>query len=253
MKSTIEYFDADYSDAGKKRNDDSRLRRSFEIENGVFRIICVADGVGGLGNGHLASGFICDQLDVWFEENKEKLAGAEVTDATMLLYDKVLEIHDALLTINEEKDMTAGSTLTVALLYKRNYLVLQVGDSRAYLCDEEGCRQLTKDQTQAQMERDRGLMAPDEVDDRKEKTILQAIGQATVVPEIYEGSLPGTYYFLICSDGLSNTITEEEMKEELFREARPKEKIIHLTDLARNRGETDNITAVLAGRKVIPC
>ncbi len=242
------YSGSEYTDSGLKNNDDSSLFMAYTNKKEFLLFLAVADGVGGLKNGDLASGFIIDQLKVWFEEEKKHLLELNLQEATLLIYDKVIEIHKALLVINEEKEITSGSTLTAALLFKKDFLVLHIGDSRAYLYDGKACRQITKDQTEGQLMRDQGIFREEEINHAMEKTIIQCVGQRRINPLIYTGPLPEIYQFLVCSDGLSNLFSELDFADQLGVETSGKTKLKTMAAIVRQRGEKDNITGVLASR-----
>lgn len=241
----VKYTGAACQDAGNRNNEDTYLVREFKGSDRRIFFYAVADGVGGLGNGDLASGFIIDQLSSWFDAKKEWLGqNLSSSDITMSLYDVIIDIHNALKLICQKKEISCASTLTCAMILKDEYIILQVGDSRAYLYENSVCRQLTKDQTRAQQERDKGtsetLITP-----KMERTVLQSVGVGKIRPEVFTGKLQVEFQMILCSDGLSNLLGEKDFalccsRKDLLGE----EKLQEMIQLARNRGEKDNITGI---------
>jgi len=237
-----------YNDAGRRLNEDAMTLQVHRQGDVSLVLGCIADGVGGNGNGDLASNYIIEQMEDWFLYKKEDLCRFDTQEITMALYDQVMFIHNSLAKINELKGSKAGSTLTVLIIFKGRFVILHVGDSRAYLYDQSVVTQITKDQTQGQRERDRGI-EPLHIAASKERMLLQAMGIGTIRPQVYEGRLPEEYQIVLCSDGLSNLLEPADIEEALNQRKTCKEKLKDLTMKSRQRGEKDNISAVLIARR----
>lgn len=248
----VRYYGTTHTDSGVRENEDSFLLLNHRKGKEMIILACIADGVGGMDEGKLASSFIIESFAEWFNKEKDRLAEQGVKKATEQIYEKLMKIHEALKAIAMEKEIKCGSTVTVMLLLKDNFLMLHVGDSRAYLYSRGEIRQITKDQTLGQMERDKGSTGKDDVivQKRKENMLLQCMGVGKLIPQVYEGELPKKYVVLLCSDGLSNTLTKEEIGEELGKKdvKIAKQHLISLTSLARERMEKDNITSIIVKR-----
>lgn len=248
----LRYYGAAHTDPGGKANEDSFLLMKHKSEKDMILLACIADGVGGMEAGRLASSFIRESFAEWFEIEKGSLIGKGFEELTEKIYKKLMEIHEALKVFERERNIRCGSTVTLALLMKNKFLIIHVGDSRAYICMQGNIRQITKDQTVAQMERDMGRSRSEDdiVNKRKESTLLQCMGVGRLVPQVYEGELQKEYALLLCSDGLTNTLEKEDIREELEKSDvyAVKQHLINLTLLARERKEKDNITSILIKR-----
>ena len=140
-----------------------------------------------------------------------------------------------------------GATLTAVLVDQKTAYVAEVGDSRAYLLRAGQLKQLTRDQSLVQMLVDQGLMHPDEAEHSPRKNILlQAMGSVEEVhAAIGQVELRKGDRLLICSDGISNAITHQELLEILAKNE-PWPACAQLIQLANDRGGEDNLTAVVA-------
>lgn len=246
MQEKYEYAAAYYTDAGEKFNEDAAY---VDAADKTF-VAVVADGVGGARNGDEASLFITRSVKRWFEEltmTMREMSMEDMADSMKICADT---IHEELLDIAEETKKEFGSTMTFAMIGKQRYSIIHIGDSRAYLYDRDKrwVTQLTKDQTVAEYERETGKTIPLE-ECRKEHVLMQCMGRGSIATRYYEGNLPDNFDFLICSDGLSNTLREWDIKKELQKRGSGKDALIRLTSSARERGEKDNITSILIRRR----
>ncbi len=261
------------SDLGKKRsnNEDSylvaRCGRALESlltnlpENDVpseFREtgygMIVADGMGGAAAGEVASSMAISTLvklviDIpdWilqFDEEREKEA--------MKRADRHLRrVHEALTKRAEADPKLAGmgTTMTLATILGADGIVAHVGDSRAYLYREGKLHQLTKDQTQAQLLLDAGVINKEEFSrHRYRHVLLQAIGGkgGLVDVEIQRMRFRDDDRLLLCTDGLTDMVDDTRIADVLSRSGSSQEGCQALLDLALEAGGKDNITVVLA-------
>src|SRR5262249_15686011 len=123
----------------------------------------------------------------------------------------------------------------------------QVGDSRAYLIREEEIHQLTKDQSLVQLLIDSGRIKPEEADRYPNNVITQAIGaDSKLRPALNQFKLRNNDYLLICSDGLTNKVRDEEMLQIVKASISLDVACRRLVNLANTRGGEDNITVIIA-------
>ena len=248
-----DYFMASkYSDDGfrngiRKENEDT-CYLSFHKDNNIKFFAIMADGVGGLNAGKRASSQLVDSLARWFSQEEEKLNTYNFDEMKRQFEDITSTIHEFIKKESQSERINMGTTLTALLLTNTEYFIVHVGDSRAYLYDGSIIRQLTKDQTLLQRELDAGAEVSEEEKKDKGSTLLQCIGTNTFIPSFYEGKLPAEFQILLCSDGMINTINKDEIAEVFSLDESGKKKLIRLTDLARSRGEADDITSVFIGR-----
>ena len=189
----------------------------------------VADGVGSFDESSVCSQFITTFLEKFLEEEKERILELSLEELEMVLYETVKDLHDKLLYIANEKKINYGSTLTFFLIVENTYIVVQIGDSRCYIYENGVLRQITKDQTVK----------------KKKSVLLQALGHSQIEPMIYDGIIADKYIVLLCTDGLTNEISSNDIRGVLRMNASNSEKLEILLDMAKNAGEEDNISAIL--------
>ena len=145
-----------------------------------------------------------------------------------------------------------GTTLCAMLIIGSEYELINIGDSRAYLISN-GARQLTKDQTFIQRELDRGTITPEQARTHpKRNMLLQCIGASKqTVPEMSFGSIRSGEAYLLCTDGFRHFISNDELFSVFGRTDAPltedgiRDDINRVITLVMQRGEKDNITAVV--------
>lgn len=228
-----------------KDNEDSLIA----IRQNERAVLCVADGVGGTDAGEIASGYITKTLERWLEDRDVNKMGKKTAHREFTSL--VTRLHEDLLAISEEKGTSLGSTLILAVVGIGKVIIENVGDSRAYVYQRGYCKQVTIDQTVENYE----LVTGDEVDyveeERKGRTLMQSIGFGTRLPRpmMYDVQIDEEVDILLCSDGLSNTLQEYEIQAELAKSQSGTKVLQNLMDMAKSRGETDNISAVLYRRR----
>ena len=140
-----------------------------------------------------------------------------------------------------------GATLTAVVVEGTQAFVAEVGDSRAYLLRSGKLKQLTRDQSLVQMLVDQGLMSQEEAENSERKNILlQAMGTS---PEVHAAIAQVTLRrhdrLLLCSDGISNALSHDELQEILVVNG-PEAACNRLIALGNERGGDDNLTALVA-------
>jgi serine/threonine protein phosphatase PrpC len=213
-------------------------------------ILVVADGVGGAASGALASSIATDEilreLHRWWHkvpkrtpESIEAALKRGVDTANRAIFQKASESP-------EHHGM--GTTTTLALVLDSEAYIAQVGDSRAYLVRKGTARQLTKDQSFVQRLIDAGRMTAKEAAQSEHRNIiLQALGpEEKVVTDFYRVKLENEDYLVLCSDGLSNQVSNEEIGRITRGVGRPQEICDALVEEAMHTGAPDNVTVVTA-------
>jgi protein phosphatase len=213
-------------------------------------ILVVADGVGGAASGALASSIATDEilreLHRWWHkvpkrtpESIEAALKRGIDTANRAIFQKASESP-------EHHGM--GTTTTLALVLESEAYIAQVGDSRAYLVRKGTARQLTKDQSFVQRLIDAGRMTAKEAAQSEHRNIiLQALGpEEKVVTDFYRVKLENEDYLVLCSDGLSNQVSNEEIGRITRGVGRPDEICEALVEEAIHTGAPDNVTVVTA-------
>jgi protein phosphatase len=145
------------------------------------------------------------------------------------------------------KGMT--STMTVALSHGRDLILSHVGDSRAYLLRNGKISRLTRDHTLAERLLDEGFAREDDELLKEFKDILiQSLGidQIDCRPEVQHYVLQSGDQLLLCTDGLTDLVSDNEIEAVLKRHANAENSCRELVALALDKGGEDNITAVVA-------
>lgn len=224
------------SDAGRVReiNEDACLDQS---ELGRW---AVADGMGGHAVGDLASRLVIDALARLTSPVSMK---AFVADARARLQSANRQLREEAARRQVQR---IGSTVVVLLACDRFCGYVWAGDSRLYLLREGSLRQLTRDHSQVEALKSLGVISEEEARHHPaQHMITRAVGATDVLEldddaiEVVDGDV-----FLLCSDGLSNEVSEEDMLAVLSKAASASASE-ELVDLALARGGRDNITAVV--------
>jgi PPM family protein phosphatase len=207
----------------------------------------VADGVGGRPGGERASGTALQAIADWAVNTMRfHYHNDPVSESAYLhdLSDAVLRSHEA---IRARATGTATTLTMVMFRWPRAYLV-HVGDSRCYRLREGRLEQLSKDQTMAQALVDAGVMRPDDADASRWKHILSsALGAGEAMPAVSVYDHRWDDVMLLCTDGLTRHIADDEIRELLGTVKSSEEICRTLIDRTLERGATDNVT-VVAGR-----
>jgi serine/threonine protein phosphatase PrpC len=142
-----------------------------------------------------------------------------------------------------------GATLTALYVHGPMVHIAEVGDSRAFVVRNGVIQQVTKDQSYVQLLIDAGAVRPEEAEHAPMRgVILQAMGQEkSVRVALGRIELRRKDCFLLCSDGLSNKVTEDEMRETLCKARTLEEACAQLVAMANERGGEDNITVIAGG------
>lgn len=242
------------TDVGMKRKTNQDSYAVFS-KNGYFCAI-VCDGMGGAKGGNVASSlavktfatvikkaFSARSADDFDESDIKSLLKRSVDEANKAVYNKSL-------TDPELEGM--GTTLVAVLVCLCGTYAVNIGDSRIYRQTELGIEQISKDHSFVQYLIDKGEIRPEEAATHPNKNIiLRALG----VNERVDGDyyrIDSYYRILICSDGLTNHVSNERISEIIsgsYSTKRPsyKARIERLVDEANAGGGLDNITAVLFG------
>jgi protein phosphatase len=175
------------------------------------------------------------------------MASSNESAAITTLTDAVAGAHRALLTETDDDGTTHASTLTMFASFWPRAFVVHVGDSRAYRYRDGVLERLTTDQTFAQMMVQAGALTPAGAEASHLKHVLwSAIGSQEVVPEVHTTDVTRRGVVLLCTDGLTTYVGDDEIKTHLASCTSAEETCHKLLDLALERGGRDNVTVVIA-------
>lgn len=198
----------------------------------------VADGVGGHANGEVASAIVRDTIAA------EVAGGTELTKAVPRAHKAVLKEID----LREGSNM--GSTVVAVTLRDDRYDIVWVGDSRAYLYDGS-IKQLTQDHNPVNQMLAQGILTAEEAEAHPDRHVLsQSLGVANTVkvdPGHVTGKLKPGQQILLCSDGLTDELSDAEIATELSGHSSPDDQVNALINAALKSGGRDNVTVVMLG------
>lgn len=233
------------SDIGKAReiNEDSFYITEDSLS--PIQLFILADGMGGYNGGEIASNQAVNSARSYIENNfydtpKDRdsliqLVASSLEYANMVVYEKSLE----------DKNLEGmGTTLEVCLIYNNRAYIGHVGDSRIYRIRKNFIRKLTQDHSYVQKLVQEGSITKEEAEHHPKKNMLmKALGcNAFVEPDVMVKGFQKEDILVICSDGLTNMVSVQEINElvkENFEFA-PKE----LIDKANKNGGIDNVTII---------
>ena len=208
-------------------------------------VIC--DGMGGAKSGNIASTLAAD---VFVEEVRRTWNASMDQDKI----DRMLEaaVKLANFTVFDQAQQFAeffgmGTTLVAALIQNKSVTVVNVGDSRAYGVNRNGIRRLTTDHSLVQLMIERGELTPERARDYPGKNyITRAIGtESLVLCDLFHLDVERGDCLLLCSDGLSNIMDDQEILFEVVHGVNKQYCCQRLLDIAKNRGAPDNVTSIL--------
>jgi protein phosphatase len=234
------------TDIGKKRkvNQDSFFCEYFD--NGMMLAV-VCDGMGGAKSGNVASRLACEVFSeeicrsfhpTMTDSEAERLLRSAVNLANVSVYEH------AKLSVEYEG---MGTTLVAALLRPGLAHVVNVGDSRAYYFDADGINRITTDHSVVQYMIQRGEITWEQAKDHPSKhMITRAVGPgAQVLSDVFTFPTCEGDKLLLCSDGLSNQMADQEILFEVAHGIRQDDCCLRLLRIAKERGAPDNVTCVL--------
>ena len=237
------------SDKGPVRKENQDHAEAVRIRAPRGTILLVCDGMGGANSGALASTLAAAS---YLERLKSLLSGSKKNAASVP--DWMTEACDAANTAvfaraaADPADAGMGTTLVSAVVLGRRAELINVGDSRAYLIRDHAITQITRDHSVVAELVALGEITPEEALHHPNRNLItRAVGvEEQVKSDLFSLQLRRGDRLLLCSDGLSNTLTEEELLT-LARAGRSASRVCHaLVDRAVEKGARDNVTAAIA-------
>lgn len=235
------------SDIGAYRsvNQDAYLFRVAKMGSEWAGLLAVADGVGGLKAGEIASALAIQQLSHWWDADFPNLY-TRIEALMASLSQKIVRINQLILDYSESHHLRTATTLSVLLLYKQHWYVFHIGDSRVYSLTRRALRtalweQLTVDHSKELIVEEAGHLV-------KRSFLTACLGQGqSLNPYLSSGPLKPGQSFIVCSDGLYKSLSDTHLKKMIQG---PKTDLNQLSARliheAIQAGEKDNITVLLA-------
>lgn len=209
-------------------------------------IAVVCDGMGGARAGNVASSLAVSAASAYLEgltsEALLRDPGEHLTQAASLA-------NEAVCYRAEQDDgcRGMGTTMVAVILSGERACILNIGDSRAYAIGEEGIAKVTRDHSVVEDLIHRGELTPEEARTHPQKNLItRALGAEPVArTDLYEMELKQGEFLLLCSDGLSNMLTDQELLYEVIYGGDPENCCQRMLEIALSRGAPDNVTAIL--------
>ncbi|HWD66168.1 MAG TPA: Stp1/IreP family PP2C-type Ser/Thr phosphatase [Solirubrobacteraceae bacterium] len=222
------------TDTGRQRrgNEDSALARA--------PVFVVADGMGGAQAGEVASQLAVEAFEAGLPEE-----GSPEERLATVVHTANRRIHELSLAEHEHRGM--GTTLTAAYLDEGHVAIAHVGDSRAYLFRDGQLTRLTQDHSLVEELRQRGKLTEEEAAEHPQRSIItRALGpEPDVQVDTFSQAVRRGDVVLLCSDGLTSMISEQQISEILDAAPTLRAAGDRLIDSANAAGGKDNITVVL--------
>ena len=235
------------TDAGcvRKQNQDAFQMEQLD-RNALLCVVC--DGMGGAKSGNVASTLA---VDVFVQEIKRSWKSSLDQERIDMMLRSAAKLAN--FTVYDQAKQFAefdgmGTTLVAVLIKGRKATVINVGDSRAYCINSDGIQQVSIDHSLVQMMVNRGELTPETAKTYPGKNfITRAIGtEPFVMCDIFHVDVEKGDFILLCSDGLSNVMDDQEILFEVVHGVNKQHCCQRLLNIAVNRGAPDNVTSVLA-------
>lgn len=234
------------SDIGKVREMNQDSYYISDLENDELKLYILADGMGGYKGGEIASSLAVANVKNYItnhfkktrkdRENILKLLKNAIEYANKVIYEKAQE---------DEELHDMGTTLDICLIYNNRIFIGHVGDSRVYRIRKNIMRKLTTDHSYVEKLVKEGTITKEEAYNHPKKNMLmKALGCNTIVePDLICKGFFKDDIILMCSDGLTNMLRENEIYNLLLKNPEhPEEALINS---ANELGGYDNITAII--------
>ena len=225
----------------RKLNQDYVYRSELPVGN-LPNLFLVADGMGGHNAGDFAAKLAVTTI-------AELIADSDETDAEKLL-DRSVSVANAVVFRSAEASPELagmGTTIVAAVCDGDKLTVANVGDSRLYVVNKDGINQITRDHSWVEEMIRRGGIAREDARNHPDKNIItRAVGVGNSVRiDFFEQKIKEDDIILICTDGLTNMLIDEEIQSVLLSERNIEEKAEELVRRANDNGGRDNISVIL--------
>jgi serine/threonine protein phosphatase PrpC len=255
----------------KQVNEDSAfLRIGVDSWNNEYALAVVADGMGGMNCGEVASQMAVELMKEWFDrmEFNQSLSHLGVEEITAALDQWLLHINEQLVTYGEINKIRIGTTLTTVFLHTNRYVVSHIGDSRGYYIKNNikshnanaditvplsqlWMQQITEDHSWVATQVKQGSLTKEEARNHNRRNVLlQCLGMpGGISPHYVNGICGNEDFIMLCSDGFYSCFQEEQLvlllEDCLKQYSSLQEMSDKLIELAVNTGAEDNLTLIL--------
>lgn len=235
------------SDIGQKRsvNEDCA---AVIVRSDFVRLGVIADGMGGHNAGDIASNMAVTKIGEYFNSATSEQFSSEET-IKHWFSNSVKKINSLIFdySLTHEDCQGMGTTFLAAVLTDEQKVLCHIGDSRAYEWHSGKMKQLTKDHSYVNILVENGEISEEEAESHPRKNLItKSLGtEKTIEPDFVSLMFPTYSYLLLCSDGLSNKLSIDDMTKIMSTDVSVLDKGTQLVDLANKKGGEDNISLVL--------
>lgn len=232
------------TDKGMVRQQNQDACAFQQKDDYAWAVVC--DGMGGAAAGDLASTMARDRYEshmacledptLYSEEEELMVQAAQAANRAVWLKAGTNRAYAGM-----------GTTLVGALVRGSDLWVVNVGDSRAYRISRDAIRQITRDHSVVEELVQHGALTPEEARRHPQRNLItRALGTGKhVKADLFRETVEEGDTILLCSDGLVNEVTDQEILEEVLAGGTAAEICHRLLDRALNAGASDNVTVVL--------
>lgn len=210
-----------------------------------LKLYIVADGMGGYNGGDVASNLAVFTSKKYIYENVKQNMQEE--DIKQLLINAIYAANKAVFEKSQstEELEEMGTTLDICFIYNNKMYIGHIGDSRVYKIKENKIEQITTDHSYVQKLLKEGSITEEEAKNHpKRNMLMKALGtQENEEPDIYMLNLETGDIILMCTDGLTNLVNEEDVCEIITQDIHKSHEI--LIETANKKGGMDNITVII--------
>lgn len=229
--------------AVRQQNQDAFAARVLE-DGRVIALVC--DGMGGARAGNVASTMAVELFMEHFFRG-----GPEDTDEERMAHAASAANQAVFQRSTQDPECAGmGTTLVAVLADGAEAVILNEGDSRAYHINSEGIVLVTRDHSLVEDLVERGELTREQARTHPHRNLItRALGaEPVLMADCFRQPLAAGDHLLLCSDGLSNVVNEQEMLYEVIHGGAPEDCCQRLLDIALSRGAPDNVTVVLVRR-----
>lgn len=233
------------SETGKVRPGNEDNCCIFDV--GTARIMAVADGIGGIEGGEIASKIAIDTVNEVLSASPVDTMDEEALKELLKKVYQEANIRILKYALSEQSYMGMGTTLTIAVIRSRRVIVAHMGDCRGYLIHGSSMTQMTADHTYAaELLRGRSITLEEYLCHPERHTLIKSLGEnAFLIPDLYIYNIIYGDVVMLCTDGLCSFVDDETIRLSLKKHNDLADCLDNLFARAYEAGSDDNITVLL--------
>lgn len=223
----------------RQQNQDAYAMQRLE-DGRLIAVVC--DGMGGARAGNVASNMAVERFMETFQTQDGEQDQERMKMAAALANEEIFQ------RATTDPDCSGmGTTLVAALVGKEEAVILNEGDSRAYHINQDGIVLITRDHSLVEDMVERGELTREEARTHPHKNLItRALGaEPVLLADCFRQPTAHGDYLLLCSDGLSNIVTDQEILYEVIHGSEDETCCQRLLEIALHRGAPDNVTVVM--------